>query len=118
MPSKQALMAGSLPSLAANELGSDASSTATAAGTTQATATQLTSNLVNVTTSSVNAGVIVSDMNGRNMIYNAGPNTLTVYPQSGGTIIGLAKNAGFTLAALTSVLLEGDGVNLMAIAGI
>ena len=113
MPSKSGLMFGSLPALAANELGSDALGTATAAGTTQLTATQLVGNFTNVTTNAINAGVIVNSMNGRNMIYNTGPNTLTVYPAVGGTIVGLAVNQGFTLATGSSVLLEGDGSNLM-----
>jgi hypothetical protein len=114
MPSRAELMAGGMQAQVASRLGVDTAGTATAAGTTQGTATVLTINFVNVTTSLVGAGVQMAYPFDRNFIWNTGPNTLTVYPPTGGTIMGLAQNVGVTVAAASGVALEGDGVTFFA----
>jgi len=114
MPSKQELMASSLPASAASKIGVEALTSFTAAGTTQTTATALTANFANVTTSSINAGVIIGAPFERTFVYNSGPNALTVYPPVGGTFVGLALNAGATVASGSGLAVEGDGVNFVA----
>lgn len=114
MPSRAELMATGMPATQAAKLGVDAASTATAAGTTQGTATALTTNFTNVTTSLVGAGVIIAYPFDRNFVWNTGPNTLTVYPPVGGTIMGLALNAGVTVATASGVSMEGDGLTYFA----
>lgn len=114
MPSSAALMAGGIPWENGQKLGVEPLASATAAGTTQGTATALVSTFTNVTTSAINAGVILGDGQRRWFVYNTGPNTLTVYPPVGGTIVGLAVNAGVNLATASGVDLEGDGLNFLA----
>lgn len=115
MASKAELMAAGLPGAVATKLGVDGGvNTATAAGTTQGTATTLTSNFVNVTTSTIGGGVIIGLPFERNFVWNSGPNTLTVYPPVGGTVIGLAQNVGVTVAANSGVFMEGDGINFLS----
>lgn len=114
MPSKAQLMASSANPALANKLGVDPLASFTAAGTTQGTATSLTANFANVTTSSISSGVILAAPFERTFVYNAGPNTLTVYPPVGGTFVGLAINAGATVAAGSGLEVEGDGLNFVA----
>jgi len=113
MALKSDLMAGSLPWEAANKLGFDVLQTVTAAGTTQTGATALNTNCANVTTSSIGAGVIITEPNARNFIWNAGPNTLTIYPPVGQNFVNLSANVGFTLASGNGVTIEGDGTTLL-----
>jgi hypothetical protein len=113
MALKSELMAGGMPATLASKLGFDPLTAYTAAGTTQATATLLTGNAANVTTALANAGVLIKRMNERNIIYNIGPNVLTIYPDVNGTIAGLAKNAGTQLAAGKTATFEGDGLILL-----
>ncbi len=79
----------------------DAVSSISAAGTTQGTATAITTSEVNVTTVAAGAGVILpSNNNGlRVQISNNGANSLLVYPDSGSTIDLLAANAAATIPA-------------------
>lgn len=113
MALKSELMATGMPAGQAAKLGFDPITAYTSAGTTQATATALAANAANVTTTAVNSGVIVKRMSETNVIYNAGPQVLTVYPDIGGTILGLAKNAGLQIAATKTVTLWGDGATLL-----
>lgn len=79
----------------------------TAAGTTQSDALQLTSVVNQVTTAAASTGVklyatpAAGDVQ---VVYNGGANAIKVYPQTAGTINGLAANAGITLATNTSVM--------------
>jgi hypothetical protein len=112
MALKSDLMAAGFPAGQANKLGLDPSAAVTAAGTTQGTATALAGNNANVTTSSVSAGVKLQATEGSSFVYNTGPNTLTVYPPVGSTILGLAVNAGLTVAAGSGVLCIPNGANI------
>ena len=107
MALKSELMAGGLPYALANKLGFEPLTAYTAAGTTQGTATALVANNANVTTSSIGGGVIMVSPNQKYMVYNAGPNVLTVYPPVGNAFAGLATNAGVQVAPLNSVRTDG-----------
>lgn len=111
MALKQELMASSLPYNVANKLGFDPNTAFTAAGTTQGTATLLTANNVTVTTSSIGAGVILGSSEQEFMIFNAGPNVLTVYPPVGVNFAGLATNVGVTIAVNSTVVGKGGGLS-------
>lgn len=83
------------------------SATVSAAGTNQATATQLTSTVNRITTVSAGTGVLLfaSPAAGSWMvIYNAGANGLTVYPQTSGTINQLSANTGHLLPINTACM--------------
>lgn len=112
MALKSDLMATGMPAVQATKLAFDPSAAVTAAGTTQGTATALAGNNANVTTSSIGAGIKLQATEGYAYAYNAGPNTLTVYPPVGSTMIGLAVNAGLTVAAASGVLTVACGTNI------
>jgi hypothetical protein len=115
MALKQELMASGMSASLANKLGFDPATVYAAAGTTQGTATVLTGNVANVTTVGANSGVILGRPNERNLIYNGGSgNVLTVYPPVGGTILGLAKNAGLQVSQGKAVTIEGDGTTFFS----
>jgi hypothetical protein len=100
MATKAELMATGMPASQANKLGLDPTSSVTAAGTTLATATVLAGNNSNVTTSSIGGGVQLQGDFDQAYVYNAGPNTLTIYPPSASAnFIGLAAGVGATVAA-------------------
>jgi hypothetical protein len=75
----------------------------TAAGTTQSTATVLTSIINNVTAVDALTGVkLPTAIAGtRLLVFNNGLNTLAVYPASGAAINGLATDAAFSLGLNT-----------------
>ena len=76
-----------------------------AAGTTQATATELINGINYVSTVASGSGVTLSPNatpGGFQLIYNAGANALTVYPPSGAKINSLATNGGHVLPTNTS----------------
>ena len=78
-----------------------------AAGTTQATATQLTDENADVSTVAAGAGVALSVILSPGefqAVFNSGANALKVYPPSGMSINALAANAAMTLATNTGVL--------------
>ena len=72
-----------------------------AAGTTQGTATAVTTDLVNVTTCAAGAGVILpTTVVGRSIsIKNNTANPCLVYPATGGAINALAANTAFSIPA-------------------
>lgn len=115
MPSKAELMASGLAYNVAGKLGVEPLASVTAAGSSQTTATALVGSFANVTTSLIGSGVKLFSAFDRNFVWNAGPSTLTVYPPTGCTIVGLAQNAGMTLAPNNGVIVEGDGTNLLGL---
>lgn len=115
MPLKSELMASGMSAAEASKLGLDPVAAFTAAGTTQATATVLSGNVANVTTSAIGAGVMVGFSREKNVVFNAGPNVLTIYPPVGSTILGQAVNVGIQLAPSQTAILEGDGTTLVAL---
>lgn len=76
-----------------------------AAGTTQGTATALTTSINVITTAAANSGVILPNPRGGSEldILNIGANQCIVYPPTGAQINNLSANAGFTLAPNTAV---------------
>ena len=78
-----------------------------AAGTTQATATQLLAGNGVVTTVAVGAGVILPDMHCYEIVVmNRGANDLKVYPPLGDAIEGLAVNAALLIAPNNSATFD------------
>lgn len=77
-----------------------------AAGTTQATATTVSGDIVNVTTTPASSGVVLGGAaftpGDSVVVYNGGANALLIYPPSGCNINALATNAGYSLAAGTA----------------
>jgi hypothetical protein len=72
----------------------------TAAGSTQGTATALSTQINGVTTVAANQGVLLPVVSAGTWIrvLNRGANTLKVYPPSGGNIEGLSANVASSLA--------------------
>lgn len=110
MASIQELMGSGMPAAQASKLGSDPVTTFAAAGTTQATATLLTSNFANVTTVAANSGVRLRSASGSGLtvVVNNGANVLSIYPATGEKINGAATNAAITVAPGKCVMMYGD----------
>lgn len=71
-----------------------------AAGTTQGTATALTDEWNEITTTPVNSGVLLFDFGEglETTVWNVGANALKVYPPIGAQIDALGVNAAYSLA--------------------
>ena len=80
-------------------------STISAAGSTQGTATAITTDLVVVSTVASGTGVVLPTASAgrRIVIRNNGANTLNVYPGSGAAINALGANVAFTLETSTTL---------------
>lgn len=79
----------------------------TATGTVQADALQLTATINRVTTTASGTGAKLYSSPAAGsfqVVFNGGSNPLKIYPQSSGTINGLAANASMTLATNTTCL--------------
>ena len=80
-----------------------------AAGTTQATATQLYAEDNEVSTVASGAGVVMNALiqpGEMQTVFNVGSNPLKVYPPSGLGINALSANAAITLAVNTGIMLK------------
>lgn len=87
------------------ELRYTAGATLTATGSSQSDALQLTAAINQVTTTASGTGVKLYASPGAGsfqIVYNGGANSLTVYPQTSGTINQLSANAGHQLAINTA----------------
>lgn len=87
----------------------DAASALSAAGTTQATATELSAADSEVTTVAAGAGCVLSSKlapGDSQAVYNAGANALKLYPPSGMKINALASNAPMTLGVNTGCIFK------------
>lgn len=76
-----------------------------AAGTTQATATELVNGLCGITTAAANSGVVLNPTfttSDQQIVFNGGANAVTVYPPVGSRINGLSTNTGLILATNTA----------------
>ena len=75
--------------------------TITAAGTTQADATQLDSEWNEVSTTPLNSGVVLNPLGAgfNSIVFNQGANPLKIYPPLGCAIDALGANNPYTLAA-------------------
>ena len=77
----------------------------TAAGTTQATATELIAGINMIGTAASGTGVALSPNatpGAFQLVYNGGANPVKVYPPSGGKINSLSTDAGMVLPTNTS----------------
>lgn len=76
-----------------------------AAGTTQGTATLLSSRYSVVTTVAANTGVeLAVEVSQPQVVFDRGANTLSVYPTSGAQIESLGTNVPYTIAAGSQAL--------------
>ena len=98
-----------LPGLVTSAICQDVSTSVSAAGTTQETATELTSADSEVTTVGSGAGVVLSSKlapGDEQSVFNAGSNPLKVYPPSGMKINALTANLPMTLGLNTGVIFK------------
>ena len=97
------MMGGGLSAGQAKAINGAIAPAVSAAGTTQGTATTIGAGINLITTVAANSGVILPSCEKADYveIYNAGANTLTVYPDSGSQINGVAANTGISLAINT-----------------
>jgi hypothetical protein len=81
-----------------------------AAGTTQGTATALTTDLNTITTCAASAGVVLptAAADKWTVVVNKGANALTVYPATGAAIDALGTNVGLSLAVGGWILFIGN----------
>lgn len=104
------LMGSGLPSLAAVNICGDVVDSITAAGTTNADATQLSAAINRVSTTALNTGVrlMLPEAGSGVVVVNSGANALLVYPGTGAQINALtATTGGFSVAAGGRALFVG-----------
>lgn len=95
--------------LAVQAICQDAATSISAAGTNQATATELTSAVNEITSVASGAGVVLSSQataGDEQTAFNAGANPLRIYPPSGQQINSLTANLHITLPVNTGVLFK------------
>lgn len=100
LPSR--LMGSGLGAVASVNIAGDVTNAITAAGTTNADATQLNSAINNVTTTALNTGVKLppTEVGGSVLVANLGANALLVYPAALSQINALTvTTGGFSVAA-------------------
>jgi hypothetical protein len=109
------LMGSGLSAAAASNICGDVTTGITAAGTTNADATQLNSVINNVTTTAASTGVklFTAELGSTVVVSNQGANALLVYPAASGQINALtATTGGFSVGAGKTVILFGvSGTN-------
>lgn len=79
--------------------------TVSAAGTTQGTGTALTASINYITTAAASSGVVLpsAEVGDSVLVYNAGANTVKVYPDSSSQINALSANASINLPINTGI---------------
>jgi hypothetical protein len=108
MTTASKIIPGGISAVAASAIVGDITTGIVAAGSTQATATVLTTDINVVATTALSTGVLLPvGENSKSMtVFNGGANSLLVYPPVGGTINGASANAGITLATLKGARFE------------
>lgn len=98
------IMGGGFSAGQAVAINGNIASAVSAAGTTQGTATALRADVNFLTTVAASSGAILASCQpgDSQIVYNAGANTLTVYPDSGSRINGGSTNVGVSLATNTA----------------
>lgn len=109
MALKSELMALGMNAGLAKRIGFDPPTAFTANLTVQATATTLTANHANVTTSGGNTAVVMADAEQMYFITTTGGQTMLVFPPSGGTFSGKTLNASISVPDGKSVWIEPAG---------
>ncbi len=103
------VLGANIDSLAAAAICKDCATAISAAGTTQGTATELTATDNEVTVVAGGSGVVLSSKlsaGDEQTVFNAGANSLKIYPTSGFQINNLPVNTAMTLATNTGVMLK------------
>lgn len=108
MPLARRMMGGGISAGMAKAINGDFNTAVSAAGTTQATATELKSSTNSVTTVAASSGVILSacDIGDDQTVYNATTTALNVYPDTGSTINQLSANTQIVLAPYTGAFFK------------
>ena len=119
MPAQgKSLVAAGISGLAAAAITGNAANNLTAAGTTQATALLLPSDVNRFTTVAASSGTILPPMNAGDwtVIYNGGANALAVYPPVGGVINQGATNAAYSVTTTnrTAIVFCVDALTYVA----
>ena len=118
MPLSSELMAQGMPPGLANPLGFDTPQTGvSAAGNSQATATQLTADAAIVSTVSASQGVILPNRSGEFVVTNTSATTLAVYPPVGSTFAGSSLNAARNLTTGQTLWAVTAGLTIFATTG-
>lgn len=110
MPIPSRLLGSGVAPLAAVNICGDVTDSITAAGTTNADATAVSSAINRVTTTALNTGVrlLVPETGATMVVINSGANALLVYPGTGASINALtATTGGFSIAAGGRALFVG-----------
>lgn len=110
MPIPSRLLGSGVAPLAAVNICGDVTDSITAAGTTNADATAVSSAINRVTTTALNTGVrlLVPETGATMVVINSGANALLVYPGTGASINALtATTGGFSVAAGGRALFVG-----------
>jgi hypothetical protein len=118
MATKAELMAGGLPGQSARGLGLDTIDVTTApAGTTQATATPITSPLSAPLNAGNNTGLLLplAENKAPYTVLNNGGNTLKVYPNGTGQINVGGAGVAFGVSANKAATFYPDGLNWLAV---
>lgn len=103
------VLGSGLSGLAVAALTQDVAAAVSAAGTNQATATELTAADNDVTTAAANSGVVLSSKlapGDCQWVLNSGANPLNVYPPSGMKINQLASNVAIVLNVNTAAMFK------------
>ena len=112
------LMAEGIAANLALQLGLDTPAlTVSAAGTTQATATQLAGDAALVTVVGANSGVIVPNRPGFFCVTNNTSTSLSVYPPVGSTFAGGALNAARAVTQGQTIVGFTAGLTIFAVTG-
>jgi hypothetical protein len=112
------LMAQGIASGLAAQLGYDAVQTGvSAAGNSQATATQLTSDAAIVSTVSASQGVILPNRPGEFAVTNTSATNLNVFPPVGSTFAGSSLNAARVLTQNQTIRGNTAGTTIFAVTG-
>ena len=110
------LMAQSMPAGLALQVGLDVAQTGvSAAGNSQATATQLVADCAVVSTVSASQGVIIQNRPGFGAVANTSGTTLTVYPPVGSNFNGGTTNAGLSVASNKAMVWFTAGLTIFAV---
>jgi len=110
------LMAQGFPPGLALQMGYDPVQTGvSAAGSTQATATQLTADAATVSTVSGGQGVILPNRPGEFAVTNLASTNLLVYPPVGSTFAGSTLNSGRTLTQNQTMRGNTAGLTIFAV---
>lgn len=106
------VQAGMWDTLAKQVAGGDVQIAITALGATQATATPITGDIVQVTVAAAATGVQLAQLGSAYVqVFNGAANAVLVYPPVGSTINAGAANAGFSIpAGKAASFVTGDGI--------